>query len=73
MKKIFYAIVALFIFSVITSATREPFDGDGINFFEGTWQEAIKKSGDEHKLIFLDMSTSWCGWVQKDEANYFYR
>lgn len=34
--------------------------GQGIQFFEGTWQEALAKAKKENKLIFLDANASWC-------------
>ena len=33
----------------------------GIQFFNGTWKEAVAKSKAEHKCIFLDAYASWCG------------
>ncbi len=33
----------------------------GIQFFKGTWQEALNLSKSENKLIFLDAYASWCG------------
>jgi thioredoxin len=34
---------------------------EGIEFFHGTWWEAIKKADKENKLIFLDAYAAWCG------------
>ncbi len=33
----------------------------GIEFFEGTWKEALELSSKEDKLIFVDAYTTWCG------------
>jgi thiol:disulfide interchange protein len=33
----------------------------GINFFEGTWEEALAIAQEENKLIFLDAMAAWCG------------
>ncbi|MFT5823627.1 MAG: thioredoxin 1 [Crocinitomix sp.] len=33
----------------------------GINFFHGTWQEALAIAQEENKLIFLDAYAAWCG------------
>ena len=33
----------------------------GINFFQGTWQEALSVAQEENKLIFLDAYAAWCG------------
>lgn len=34
---------------------------EGIQFHQGNWEEALKKSKDVGKPIFLDISASWCG------------
>lgn len=34
---------------------------EGIQFFTGTWQQAIDKAKKENKYIFLDAYASWCG------------
>ncbi|NOQ73014.1 MAG: DUF255 domain-containing protein [Crocinitomix sp.] len=33
----------------------------GIDFFHGTWQEALAVAQEENKLIFLDAFAAWCG------------
>lgn len=33
----------------------------GIEFFHGTWPEALAKAKSEEKLIFVDAFASWCG------------
>ena len=33
----------------------------GIEFFDGTWEEAVALSEKEGKPIFLDAYASWCG------------
>ncbi|MCC7454971.1 MAG: DUF255 domain-containing protein [Crocinitomix sp.] len=33
----------------------------GINFFTGTWQEALNEAKAKNKIIFLDAYASWCG------------
>lgn len=34
---------------------------EGIDFFNGSWEQALKKSSKEDKLIFLDAYAAWCG------------
>ncbi|MEP7168582.1 MAG: DUF255 domain-containing protein, partial [Bacteroidota bacterium] len=70
-NKIFYRLFILFIFVLFTAASTIPDAGDGISFFEGTWQDALVKSANENKLIFLDLSTSWCGYCKKLKQNTF--
>jgi thiol-disulfide isomerase/thioredoxin len=33
----------------------------GIEFFHGSWPEALAKAKSEEKLIFVDAFASWCG------------
>jgi thiol-disulfide isomerase/thioredoxin len=35
--------------------------GQGIEFFHGTWEEALEKSRVEGKPIFIDAYAQWCG------------
>ncbi|MFZ1676807.1 MAG: DUF255 domain-containing protein [Saprospiraceae bacterium] len=43
----------------------------GIEFFHGTWEEAIQKAKAEDKLIFVDAFTTWCGPCKNMAANTF--
>ena len=33
----------------------------GIQFYNGTWKEALKAARKADKMIFIDVSTDWCG------------
>jgi len=44
---------------------------DGIQFFRGTWKEAMEKAGKEDKLIFLDIYATWCGPCKRLKSNTF--
>ncbi|MEO1435153.1 MAG: thioredoxin family protein, partial [Bacteroidota bacterium] len=44
---------------------------DGIEFFHGTWQEALDQAKEENKLIFVDAFTTWCGPCKRMAANIF--
>jgi thiol-disulfide isomerase/thioredoxin len=46
-------------------------NGQGIEFFHGSWEEALAKSEAEGKLIFVDAYASWCGPCKKMAANVF--
>ena len=35
--------------------------GQGIEFFKGTFEEALVKAGNENKLVFVDFYAVWCG------------
>jgi len=43
----------------------------GIEFFHGTWKEAIELAQKEDKLIFVDANTAWCGPCRRMAANVF--
>lgn len=43
----------------------------GINFFHGTWTEAMAQAKTEQKLIFVDAYASWCGPCKRMAANVF--
>ncbi|MEQ1744274.1 MAG: thioredoxin family protein [Saprospiraceae bacterium] len=64
MKKLL--ITALFAGCLTIFATAQ-----GINFFHGTWPEALEKAKAEQKLIFVDAYASWCGPCKRMAANVF--
>ena len=43
----------------------------GIEFFHGTWPEALAKAEAEDKLIFVDAYASWCGPCKAMARNVF--
>lgn len=43
----------------------------GIEFFHGTWDEALVKAKEEQKIIFVDCFTTWCGPCKKMAATTF--
>ena len=44
---------------------------EGIEFFDGTWEEALAKAEAEEKLIFVDAYAKWCGPCKKMAASTF--
>ena len=72
MKKLFillpFLAVIIYSYSVCAKTDDAPI---GINFFEGTWSEALVKSAKENKPLFLDVATSWCGYCKKMKQNVF--
>lgn len=54
-------LIATLIFFGFRSNSKPSIAIEGIQFFSGTWQEALDEAKKENKYIFLDAYTSWCG------------
>lgn len=59
----FSALLLLFVSSALS--------GQGIEFFHGTWAEAMEKAKTEEKLIFVDAYASWCGPCKRMASSVF--
>ncbi|MEM7102110.1 MAG: thioredoxin family protein [Bacteroidota bacterium] len=44
---------------------------EGIEFFKGTWDEALEMAAEEEKIIFVDAYTTWCGPCKRMDKNIF--
>ena len=53
MKKILF--VAIVIINVACAKAQE-----GIEFFHGTFAEAVEKAQKENKMVFMDAFAEWC-------------
>ncbi len=76
MKKIIAIIFVLAIIAVVYAYNNPSVDfkadnKEGIQFFKGTWQEALSKAKQENKLVFLDVYASWCGPCKKLKKRTF--
>lgn len=43
----------------------------GIEFFKGTWEEALAEAKKEQKIIFMDAYAEWCGPCKRMAATVF--
>ena len=43
----------------------------GIEFFHGSWDEALELAKKEHKAIFMDAYAEWCGPCKRMAKNIF--
>ena len=60
-------LLVIFFLCQLTSANAE----EGILFFKGTFSEALAKANEQHKLLFVDCYTTWCGPCKWMSANVF--
>jgi thioredoxin 1 len=57
----------LFALSLMVAGPRPVMaqtEAKGINFFQGSWKEAVARAKQEKKCIFLDAYAAWCGPCQ---------
>lgn len=59
---VLFATIGLFAFASLEKETRENNAGEqGIQFFEGSFEEALAKAKKNDQLIFIDVYATWCG------------
>ncbi len=56
---------------LLTVITFSVAQAQGIDFFHGTFAEALEKAKKENKLIFMDAYAEWCGPCKKMAATVF--
>ena len=61
----------IFIFCFLGSYF--PCLGNGIDFFTGSWAEALEKAKSQDKLIFVDAYATWCGPCKRMAKTVFTR
>lgn len=62
-----------FLFTQATSdeKTSVTQNNEGIQFFHGTWSEALALAKKENKLVFMDAYATWCGPCKGMSKNVF--
>jgi thiol-disulfide isomerase/thioredoxin len=60
-----------FLFIVLLSFLSLSGKAQGIEFFKGSWKEALEMSKSTGQLIFVDANTSWCGPCKRMAAQVF--
>ncbi len=61
-------ILTIILFSVLFSLTGF---AQGIDFFHGSWDEALDLAKKDGKVIFVDAYTTWCGPCKRMAKNTF--
>ena len=59
------------IFGVLKAQDQHADSEEGIQFFKGSWGEALQKAKEDNKPIFLDVYASWCGPCKKLKKETF--
>jgi thiol:disulfide interchange protein len=68
MNNILKTTILLAAFSLTAFVSKAQ---SGIQFHQGTFQEALNKATKENKLVFMDAYTAWCGPCRAMSANTF--
>ena len=61
-----FSIIVLFLFTSFFQLKAQ-----GIEFFKGTWEEALAEASAKEKLIFVDAYAVWCGPCKRMAKNVF--
>lgn len=56
---------------VLLVVTAQMLPAQGIEFFDGTWEEAVEYAKAEEKILFVDAYASWCGPCKRMAKNVF--
>lgn len=74
MKKtlvLFIAIAGIAASMAFSPAKKQTTTAEGIVFFKGTFDEALKASAEQKKPIFMDAYTTWCYWCKELDKKTF--
>lgn len=63
--------ILLLTFGLFSAFIYKNNDEVGINFHQGSWEEALALAKKENKPIFLDLYASWCSPCKKMKAKTF--
>lgn len=62
---------SLFIVTILALFSVSSVQAQGIEFFHGTWEEALAEAKAQEKVIFVDAYTTWCGPCKRMAKNIF--
>lgn len=72
MKRLLHIITIIAVGAIFLQATPpSEKESVGIQFYEGTWDDALALAKAQDKLIFLDAYASWCGPCKLLKRNVF--
>lgn len=70
--KYFCLFLLLSALSFSARAQKEPKDPHSIIFTNGSFNDALKQAGAQHKYVFVDAYASWCGPCKLLKATTFH-
>ena len=62
-------MIRTIVFVLVVGFSFQQAFGQEIKWYE--FEEAVAKTDEEPKKIFLDLYTDWCGWCKKMDASTF--
>lgn len=76
MKNMIFLVFSVIILMVVYAYANPKVDfnvdpQDGIQFHDGSWEEALQIAKRDNKLIFLDIYATWCGPCKLLKKNTF--
>lgn len=54
-----------------SSSANPALDHGKIEWFQGTFEEALARAKSQNQFVFVDFWTSWCGWCKKLDKDTF--
>ena len=61
----------ILLITILSFVGIQVVSSQGIEFFHGTWEEALEKAKTENKILFVDSYTTWCGPCRRLKKNIF--
>ncbi len=71
LRKIMNTAAVLLLSMLALQSCSKPHTRHGVDFFTGTWEEAVEKARSSGKHIYIDAYTKWCGPCKEMERDVY--